>query len=110
MANEHFETIRRLLSEVRDVVDVADDAHRAEQGGVGYFNDGDPTIDDAIKAIGAHKGEIAMFVGAGVSMEAGLPSWNDLLWRLLTELGQEMDDQERAEWIDVTLGEGPLDD
>ena len=39
----------------------------------------------------ARRGELALFVGAGVSMSAGLPSWDDLLHKLRAALPDALD-------------------
>lgn len=108
MSTAYLGTLRDLLADAVDIVDLVDGELESEPKGVGYFQDDGHYLDDAVSRVAAHDGEIAMFVGAGVSMESSLPSWTVLLHRLLDELGAEMDDAERAEWIRLTLGEGPL--
>jgi NAD-dependent SIR2 family protein deacetylase len=60
----------------------------------------------AIKLLaGADK--LAVLVGAGVSAEAGLPSWPRLVERLLTEASKSvpdfLDEKQRAEWVERTM-------
>ncbi len=89
--------------------EVGDDA-RPEPPGVGYFADAEASgITDAISEIAAHSGDITMFVGAGVSMEAELPSWNALVRKLLIGARRAGDDDDAvAAWADTVLQEGPL--
>jgi SIR2-like domain len=50
--------------------------------------------------------ELTLLVGAGASMEAGLPSWRRLIEMLLETVAAELpslDEEERAAWIEATL-------
>lgn len=49
------------------------------------FND-QPFLADLVEHIRAEKPQ-TLFVGAGVSMEAGLPSWKELVDRLISKIG-----------------------
>jgi len=49
-----------------------------------------------------------MFVGAGVSTEAQLPPWNELVRRLLNEAGGDLAEDDRELWMAATIAEGPL--
>jgi SIR2-like domain len=66
----------------------------------------DPRVETIVKQYGAGP-EIALFVGAGCSIEAGLPSWEELVQRLLDRAARERqlfdDDQERFEWVAAML-------
>ena len=102
--------LRALLEDAAAVArDLGDDA-RPEPPGVGYFADaGSSGIEHAISGIAAHTGEITMFVGAGVSMEAELPSWNALVRKLLLGARRPDDDEDAVTaWADTVLEEGPL--
>ncbi len=86
--------------------------------------DGSLARDDATKLIErlASTTELGIFVGAGVSIEAGLPSWNALIKRLLKKIAPETEsfrvaaaagsdklDQLAAEFAERTLASlGPL--
>jgi hypothetical protein len=101
--------LRQLLDDaVRVAAEAGDDA-RPEPPGVGYFADADSGISDAIDVVGRHEGEITMFVGAGVSMEAELPSWNVLVRKLLLAARGPGDPEAAVvAWADAVLQEGPL--
>jgi hypothetical protein len=79
-----------------------------EPAGVGYLADADGSLRAALDTVGAHRGPLTVFAGAGVSMEAGLPSWRELVGRLLDGLADGLADDERAVWVDEILREGPL--
>ncbi|HTA14510.1 MAG TPA: SIR2 family protein, partial [Solirubrobacteraceae bacterium] len=85
------------------------DDQQAEPKGAGYFADASTSgIEDAIRQVAAHEGEITMFVGAGVSMEAELPSWHELVRKLLVRSRPRADQQLLDAWADRVLEEGPL--
>ncbi|RYZ15141.1 MAG: hypothetical protein EOO70_07150, partial [Myxococcaceae bacterium] len=74
---------------------------------------------DALAELAA-RGDMALFLGAGVSMSAGLPSWWDLLKRISHESGvltpEEVDEAEKLSTLDYAqllaklLGEAALRD
>jgi hypothetical protein len=102
--------LRELLTDALGTArDLGDDT-RVEPGGAGYFADAEASgITKAIDAIAGFTGEITMFVGAGVSMEAELPSWNELARKLLIQAWSTEDDETAIEaWCDTVLQEGPL--
>jgi hypothetical protein len=102
--------LRALLDDAAAVArDLGDDA-RPEPSGIGYFADAASSgIEHAIDEIAADAGEITMFVGAGVSMEAELPSWNALVRKLLIGARRASDDDDAVTaWADTVLEEGPL--
>ena len=41
----------------------------------------------------AKRGELVLFLGAGVSVGAGLPTWNALLQQLAAKVGVQTDEQ-----------------
>jgi hypothetical protein len=100
--------LHRLLGEVQEVASLLGDEPRSEPSGAGYFTDPDGALASAIDQIAAHEGEITMFVGAGVSTEAGLPTWTELVAGLLEGVGTDLDEDDRARWLALTLKEGPL--
>jgi NAD-dependent SIR2 family protein deacetylase len=82
---------------------------KVEPEGSGYFSAANcGGLEDAIETIAAHDGEITMFVGAGVSTESRLPSWNDLIKQLLSGAGSGLSDEDRDIWISETIAQGPL--
>jgi hypothetical protein len=101
--------LRRLLGEATAAAEEVGDDDRAQPVGVGYFADaGSSGVADAVDAIAAHDGEIAMFVGAGVSMEAELPSWDALVRKLLIAAKAGEDRALLDVWAGTVLQEGPL--
>lgn len=77
------------------------------------------TLHDRVEALAVHAraGRLVPFVGAGVSMGAGLPSWVGLLDELIAEAGMEADRaaldrvdlRDRAALIQSRLGIGELE-
>lgn len=76
-------------------------------------------LHDRVEALAAHAraGRLVPFVGAGVSMGAGLPSWVGLLDELIAEAGMDADRaaldrvdlRDRAALIQSRLGAGELE-
>lgn len=54
----------------------------------------------SIAELGREQG-LALFLGAGVSVSAGLPSWNDLLQRLAGDIGISATEQDEFRSLDV---------
>lgn len=98
-----------MLADATSITAAMGSAH-IEPPGVGYFADTDASgITPAITEIASHTGEITMFVGAGVSMEAELPSWAALVRGLLLAAAPgEVDLDTRKSWAEMVLREGPL--
>jgi SIR2-like domain len=72
------------LTRARSLAERLGERPAAEPAGAGYLYDAETSgVQAAIEAVGRHEGDISIFVGAGVSMEAGLPSWEELVARLL---------------------------
>lgn len=110
MPDPEIVRLRALLDDAAAVARELGDDARPEPPGVGYFADAASSgIEHAIAEIAADAGEITMFVGAGVSMEAELPSWNALVRKLLIGARRAGDDDDAvAAWADTVLEEGPL--
>jgi SIR2-like domain len=70
-----------------------------------------PAIEPLIERFAAAP-QVTVVVGAGASMEAGLPSWPELIERLLRRVARGIprlaDDADRADWIARTLGRDEL--
>ena len=62
-------------------------------------------VRDAITSL-AEADNLAVFVGAGVSAEAGMPRWPELVERLLTAAAQQIsqfNDEQRLDWVERTV-------
>jgi len=111
MAGSEINKVRRLLREAGESAEQLGDEPIREPTGSGYFAAaGEGGLEEAIEVIAGHQGDITMFVGAGVSTESELPSWNDLVRALLsdTDIARELSDEDRELWIQATIAEGPL--
>ncbi len=110
MSNPDVARLRDLLSDATDITDALDNEVSSPPVGVGYFADAaDSGITQAITDIAGHTGDVTMFVGAGVSMEAELPSWSALVEDLLLSAASSTSDQATKRlWAEMVLREGPL--
>src|SRR6186997_708385 len=109
MPGPEVTNIRRLLREAVESAEKIGDEPRVEPEGSGFFSSANSgSLEDAIGTIAGHQGEITMFVGAGVSTESRLPSWNDLIEQLLAAATAGLSDEDRELWISATIAQGPL--
>jgi hypothetical protein len=109
MASDVRELIS-TLSQAQSLAERLSEGPADEPPGAGYLADADTSgVHAAIDAIARHEGDISIFVGAGVSMEAGLPSWEQLVTRLLRAVvAEQLDASQLDLWLRRTLAEGPL--
>jgi hypothetical protein len=111
MGRSEVNKIRRLLREAGESAEQIGDEPIREPPGAGYFSaPGVGDLEEAIEVIAGHEGIVTMFVGAGVSTESELPSWNGLVRALLseTEVASELSEEDRELWIKATISQGPL--
>ncbi len=111
MAGEELQKLRRLIRAAGDSAGRLGDEPEVEPEGVGYFSPASTAgLVEAVEFIAGHEGQITMFVGAGVSAEAELPSWERLVRTLLaeTEIAAGLTDEDRRLWIEATIAQGPL--
>jgi hypothetical protein len=110
IVSPRLDDLRDALVDAQAALDALSEDPADEPAGAGYFADADTSgVNTAIEQISSHDGEITVFVGAGVSKEAGLPSWNELVERLLqAAVDDRLSDRQVSEWLRRTLAEGPL--
>lgn len=108
--SSHLDLLNEALARAQRAARALAQDVLAGSSGAGYFADAATSgLQDAIERIAAHDGDITVFVGAGVSMEAGLPSWNALVQRLLVASADDtLNAAQLEEWRERTLAEGPL--
>jgi SIR2-like domain len=101
--------LREMLAQALSAAREFGDDSQPEPSGAGYFADASASgIERAISEVAGYDGQITMFVGAGVSMEAELPSWESLVRKLLVQARPGDDEGVRDAWADIVLQEGPL--
>ncbi|MGV9795286.1 SIR2 family protein [Gordonia sp. NPDC003422] len=113
-ANNHIDVL--LVASNRAVFSAAQHARRelARQGSP-VWDLNDDEMDEARRLGGlAADGHLALFLGAGVSIAAGLPNWGDLLKKVGGDAGErpsdfkELGDLDKAEYLAVKMGADEL--
>jgi hypothetical protein len=69
--------------------------------------EGEDRLDEAILRI-AEAEELTFIVGAGASMEAGLPSWAGLVRQMVLDVAPDLPPEERDLWLGTIVAEGWL--
>jgi hypothetical protein len=75
----------------------------------GYFDpERDNNLDEVVDRLLGASDPITFVVGAGASMEAGLPSWTKLVRELIRKVAPGLPEPDRAAWVDAVEESGPL--
>jgi SIR2-like domain len=100
-----LERLRAALDDARALVlELGDEPRRPVARGR-YLDD--PTLLAAVEQIARDKRPITLVVGAGASMEAGLPSWPELVRALVADIAPKVvDEPNREAWCKRVLAEG----
>ncbi len=112
MASSQVTDLRQLLERAGEIVDTLDDRSGATvpvDERPGYF-DPEPGNDlsEAVARMASAAGPITFVVGAGASMEAGLPSWISLVRGIVDDVAPALGPKERAAWHESIASSGPL--
>jgi SIR2-like domain len=100
-----LDDLRRNLSDaLRNAERLSDEPRPAE--GRGYFVGDD--LEHAVDQIARSRDPLTLIAGAGVSMEAGMPSWLGLVRRLVERVAGGLEPVQRQGWVDAVMKEGPL--
>jgi SIR2-like domain len=101
--SSYEDELRGLLDRARVVADaMSAEPQPAERPR--YLHD--EAMLDALDRLGEHEGDITLIVGAGASMEAGLPSWPELVHRLLVRVAEaRFDSAIRERWVEAMSSE-----
>ncbi len=105
MPRREVETLRKHLLDALDDADRLSDEPRPAEGR-GYFAEGE--LEEAVDRIALSPEPLTLIAGAGVSMEAGLPSWTGLVRMLVRGVAGDLDAPHRDRWVDAVMNDGPL--
>lgn len=104
MSHSELEELRRTIARASDLSETLGDEPR-EPAWQGRYLDSAELL-DAIDRIARHEGDLTVIVGAGASIEADLPSWPELVTRLLRGVAdREFAATVRERWVELIGGE-----
>jgi hypothetical protein len=105
VANEALASLREYLAQAARLTSELTD-RSADRTPRGRYLSSD--LLETLERVAAHEGRITLIVGAGASIEAGLPSWPRLVRSLLEVAGGSLEAELRRRWTAKIEEEGLL--